>query len=122
MQFLERLAERRIREAVERGDLDDLPGAGRAIPPELELAGVAAELRVAYRILKNAGFLPEEVQLRREIDEVSQLLQECAVNGDEEARLTRRYRLLLQKLGESRAGNLMLQNAYFPALARKIDS
>ena len=118
MQFLERLAERRIQEAIERGELDDLSGAGRPIPPEPDLSGIAPELRVAYRVLKNAGFLPEEVQIRREIGEISELLLESgAVNES----LSRRYHFLLHKLGESRAGNLMVQSAYFQNIAKKID-
>lgn len=42
MGILESLVERRIREAMERGEFDDLPGAGKPIPgldkPEDELA------------------------------------------------------------------------------------
>nr|WP_156912827.1 DnaJ family domain-containing protein [Methylocaldum szegediense] len=30
--FLDRIAEEKIREAIERGDLSDLPGAGKPIP------------------------------------------------------------------------------------------
>jgi hypothetical protein len=54
------LAERRIEEALARGELDDLPGAGR--PLELDDDPlIPADLRVAYRILKNAGYVPPEV-------------------------------------------------------------
>jgi hypothetical protein len=51
---LEYLAEKKIAEAAERGELDDLPGAGR--PLELDDdALVPEEMRMANRILKNAG-------------------------------------------------------------------
>jgi Domain of unknown function (DUF1992) len=64
--MLDFLAERRIAEAVSRGELDDLPGAGR--PLELDDdALVPEELRLAYRILKNAGFVPPEVEALNEI-------------------------------------------------------
>jgi hypothetical protein len=54
--MLELLVERRIEEAISRGELDDLPGAGR--PLELDDIDplLPEELRLAYRILKNAGF------------------------------------------------------------------
>jgi len=55
------LAERRIEEAIARGEFDDLPGAGR--PLELDDVDplLPEELRLAYRILRNAGFSPGAV-------------------------------------------------------------
>ena len=66
MLALEFLAQRKIEEAIARGEFDDLPGAGR--PLELDDDPlVPEELRVAYRILKNAGYVPPEVQALNEI-------------------------------------------------------
>ena len=61
MLALELIAERKIEDAVARGDLQGLPGEGRP----LELADdplVPEELRMANRILKNAGYVPREVE------------------------------------------------------------
>ena len=70
--MLDLLAERRIAEAISRGELDDLPGQGR--PLELDDdALVPEDLRLAYRILKNAGFVPPEVQALNEIAELERL-------------------------------------------------
>jgi Domain of unknown function (DUF1992) len=70
--MLEFLAERKIAEAVAKGELDDLPGAGR--PLELDDdALVPEELRLAYRILKNAGFVPPEVEALNEIAALERL-------------------------------------------------
>jgi Domain of unknown function (DUF1992) len=70
--MLEFIAERRIAEAVSRGDFDDLPGAGQ--PLDLtDDALVPEELRVAYRILKNAGFVPPEVEALNEIAALERL-------------------------------------------------
>lgn len=53
------LAERKIREAMAEGQFDDLPGQGR--PQVLEdLSHLPEHLRLAYRILKNSGYLEEE--------------------------------------------------------------
>src|SRR4051812_37578082 len=61
MLVLELLAERKIEDAIARGEFDDLPGAGR--PLELDDDPlVPEELRVAYRILKNAGYVPPELE------------------------------------------------------------
>jgi hypothetical protein len=57
---LDFLAERKIAEAVSRGELDDLPGAGRPLDLE-EGALVPEELRLAHRILKNAGYVPSDL-------------------------------------------------------------
>jgi hypothetical protein len=55
------LAERKVEEAIARGEFDDLPGAGR--PLELDDLDplIPEELRLAHRILKNAGFSPTDV-------------------------------------------------------------
>lgn len=64
--MLDQIAERKIAEAVERGDFDDLPGAGQ--PLDLtDDALIPEDLRMAYRILKNAGFVPPEVETLNEI-------------------------------------------------------
>jgi Domain of unknown function (DUF1992) len=70
--MLDFLAERRIAEAVSRGELDDLPGAGRPLALDDD-ALVPEELRVAYRILKNAGFVPPEVETLNEIAQLERL-------------------------------------------------
>ena len=59
--MLDFLAERRIAEAVSRGEFDDLPGAGRPLELDDDVL-VPEELRVAHRILKNAGVAPPEVK------------------------------------------------------------
>ena len=55
----------RIAEAMAEGAFDDLPGAGKPLALDDDTL-VPEDLRVAYRILKNAGFLPPEVESRRE--------------------------------------------------------
>src|ERR1043165_6847556 len=61
-----RLAELRIRDAMEQGAFDNLPGAGK--PLELdEYFAVPEELRNAYSILESANCPPAEVQMLKEI-------------------------------------------------------
>jgi len=55
MLALELIAERRLEEAIERGEFDDLPGAGLPLDLDDMDASLPEELRLAYRILKNAG-------------------------------------------------------------------
>lgn len=67
------IAERRIREAMEQGAFDNLEGAGRPLDFS-EDRRVPRELRTIYRILKNAGCLPPEIELRKEIRRLEDLL------------------------------------------------
>ena len=59
--MLEFIAEQRIVEAIAKGELDELPGAGRPLELDDDTL-VPEELRVAHRILKNAGVAPPEVR------------------------------------------------------------
>lgn len=102
-----KLAEERIREAVERGELDNLPGAGR--PLELEDdSHLDPELRMAYKILKNAGFTPPEMQLRGEIIRMEEMLAQAP---DEKARYQamKRLNFLTMKLGALRPQSSLLE-------------
>lgn len=61
MLVLELMAERKIAEAVSRGEFEGLPGAGRPLGLDDD-ALVPEDERMANRILKNAGFAPREIQ------------------------------------------------------------
>ena len=66
------IAERKIAEAIANGELDNLPGEGRPLDLDDD-ALVPEELHLAYRILKNAGFVPPEVRALNEIAELKRL-------------------------------------------------
>ena len=68
------MAEQKIAEAINKGELDNLPGAGSPLLLDDD-SDVPLELRMAYRILKNSGFLPPELQDRKEALELNTLLQ-----------------------------------------------
>lgn len=59
--MLDFLVEQKLAEAVSRGELDDLPGQGKPLDLDDDPL-VPEDLRLAYRILKNAGFVPQEVK------------------------------------------------------------
>ena len=60
---LQYLAERRIEEAIARGEFDNLPGAGRPLDLDDEDPLWPEEVRMARRILKNAGYQDESGRL-----------------------------------------------------------
>lgn len=96
------IAENRIREAVEKGDLDHLPGAGKPLEFE-DLGGVPEELRMAYKILKNAGCLPVELERRKEAANLANMLDSCP-SESEKLKIMRKLRFLLQKASLEKSG------------------
>ena len=98
MQLLDQLAEQRINEARERGELDNLPGQGVRLHLDDDQF-VPEHLRAGYRLLKNAGYLPPELQLRSEIKEVEDLLARLTVDDHaERSRAERRLQVLRSRL------------------------
>ncbi len=81
MLLLEFIAERKLAEAAREGAFDHLPGAGKPLPADAA-ALVPEELRAAYRILKNAGFVPPEVEARREAATLRHLLGQASDDGE----------------------------------------
>ncbi|BAL22820.1 DUF1992 domain-containing protein [Azoarcus sp. KH32C] len=95
------LAEQRISDAIKRGELDHLPGAGRPLVFDDD-PFVSPEQRMANHILKNAGFVPQEVLLRKEIASLRQQLAEAQSGEDERERVRRRLGYLIATLGSLR--------------------
>ena len=62
------IAEKRIKQAIELGEFDNLPGQGKPIPLAEEFDR-NTETRLGYTILKNAGFLPVPLLIRKEIED-----------------------------------------------------
>ena len=62
--LLDYLAEEKIRDAIDAGAFDNLPGAGKPLTLEDDKL-VPEDIRVAYRILKNAGLVPREIEARK---------------------------------------------------------
>jgi hypothetical protein len=94
--LLDPLVERKIAEAMAEGAFDHLPGAGKPLALDDDTL-VPEDLRVAYRILRNAGFLPPEVESRRELAGAAALLR-AAVSEGERRRVAMRLALLSAKL------------------------
>jgi hypothetical protein len=96
MYLIDKLAEEKIVEAIRRGELDNLPGAGKPLQLDDD-ALVPEELRAGFRLLKNAGYLAPGLQLRKEIGSVEALIVQ-ARSREERDVLNRRLRYLLLKL------------------------
>ncbi len=117
--IFQRLAEERIQEAMERGEFDNNSLKGKPLDLEKEENPfVAEELRLVYKILKNAGFLPKEVELMKEIKKIEELL-----DGDtQDAYLrVRKLNALVFKLNQMRKVPLNFEKSpYYGKIAEKI--
>ena len=81
MDIFTRIAERRILEAMENGEFNNLQGMGKPIIFEDETM-ISEDLRMVYRILKNAGYIPPELELRNEVVNMAALIN--TIDDDKE--------------------------------------
>ncbi|MBS3756968.1 MAG: DUF1992 domain-containing protein [Desulfobacterales bacterium] len=103
----EKLVEERIRHAQRSGEFDNLEGAGKPLVHE-DLGRISQELRLSYKILKNADCLPPEIELRKEIIRTETLLS----NLDDEYtryRTLKKLNYLIMKLNTMRGGSVELE-------------
>ena len=77
--------EEKIRAAIERGDFDNLAGKGKPLDLS-EWQKTPEEFRMAYSVLKSAGYTPAEVNIKHEIAELKALIKETT-DKDEKLRL-----------------------------------
>jgi DnaJ-like protein len=68
----DKIVEALIIEAQARGEFDNLPGEGKPIDLTAYF-DTPEEVRLAQSLLKNAGMIPPEVQLLKEIAELRQV-------------------------------------------------
>ena len=78
------VSEDRIKKAYQDGEFDNLPGLGKPLQLE-DLSGIPEELRMAYKLLKNAGYTQEEGQLRQEMMTIEGLLKKCDDSNEKES-------------------------------------
>jgi hypothetical protein len=116
MLLLDQVVDTCIAEAMERGEFDNLPGKGKPLALDDD-RHVPKELRVAYRLLKNAGFAPPEVELRRDISRLEDIAA-GALDAGERGRAARRLSYLNMQLSLARRGKLDLRvnEAYYHKL------
>jgi hypothetical protein len=112
------IAEERIAEAIRRGEFDNLPGAGKPLAFDDD-ALVPEEVRVVYRILRNAGYVPPEVIERRELAALEAALPTLTDAGERSKALTK-LALLRTRLGAKRGSQLTTNRLYTRRIIEKL--
>ena len=96
----EKIVEERIRRAIAEGEFEDLAGKGEPLALE-DTSTVPEDLRLAFKILKNADCLPPEVELRKDIERTEDLIA-AMPETVEKYRALKRLNFLIMKLNAMR--------------------
>jgi hypothetical protein len=115
----EKIVEERILKALKEGDFDNLEGAGKPLNLE-DLSGIPEELKLSYRILKNADCLPPEIEIKKEIYKTEDLL----VGMDDTAekyKVMKKLNFLIMKLNSLRKSSIEFEmpEKYFSNLVER---
>ncbi|MFN3480521.1 MAG: DnaJ family domain-containing protein [Thermodesulfovibrionales bacterium] len=116
MDIFQKIAERKIQEAMKNGEFDNLPNHGKPLDLNDDIH-VPQDLRMAYRVLKNAGCLPPELELRNEIISLRMMIDSL----DDDRERTKKIRELnfkILRLNELRKRPFNLED--FPEYESKI--
>jgi septation ring formation regulator EzrA len=70
------MSEQRIKKAYEDGEFKELPGFGKPLNLDDDL-GVPQELKMAHRMMKNAGYTTDEMNVKKEMMRIEDLLRVC---------------------------------------------
>ncbi|WP_321493455.1 DnaJ family domain-containing protein [uncultured Desulfobacter sp.] len=117
----ETIVEERIKAAQKQGRFDNLQGKGK--PLVFDDSPVPNDLRMAHKILKNSGFLPPEIEIRKQMDQVRELMDHAEPASTEKSKLHKKLNYLMAKLDAVRStgpGSTLVRGQYRTALLRKI--
>ncbi|MBW2608012.1 MAG: DUF1992 domain-containing protein [Deltaproteobacteria bacterium] len=100
----DKIVEERIKNAQKKGDFENLPGLGKPLNLD-EDSCVAEDLRLAYKILKNADFVPPEIEIKNEIKKTEDLLAGMK-DEKEKYRILKKLNFLILKLNAMRSSSI----------------
>ena len=118
----EQLIEARIKKAQDKGAFEDLPGSGKPLDLEDD-RHIPEELRMAHKILKNAGCTPPEVQIRKEIRTTEDLLANMT-DTEQKYRTIKKLNYLVLKLNAMRSTNTSfdIPQRYYSEVVDRIET
>jgi Domain of unknown function (DUF1992). len=100
--IFDRIVEERIQEAFKNGEFDNLPSQGKPINLDY-WASLPVEIRAGFMLLKNSGFVPEEVQLLKDIADLREKLASDCLSQDAQINISKKleetklkYNLILE--------------------------
>ncbi len=99
-----KIVEDRIRKAQKKGAFKNLAGTGKPILLDDD-RHIPEDLRLAYKILKNADFVPPEIELKKEIRRTEDFLDGME-NTAEKYRILKKLNFLILRLNSLRMASI----------------
>lgn len=120
MDSLARIAEQKIIEAMKTNNFTSDKWKNKPLPLDDDL-NVPDDLKMAYKIMKNSGYLPPEIIEKKEVHRLEELI---AATEDEHERLKQMKKLnvLLMKIDAARpsCSNIAHQDDYYRKIVERI--
>lgn len=106
--------EDKIKESIDNGEFDNLPGKGQPLNLKEDLQGLSPEIRRAYKLLKNAGYINEETEQKKKDLKIDDLVSTVTGNSyKSETENRQKYEAFIHE-------NKLKKNKKFPTYAKKI--
>ena len=120
MYAFQKIIEKRIKDAQKRGEFDDLPGTGEPLKLEDD-SQIPEELRLAYKILKNADCLPPELELKKEIRQMEDMLENIPDEKEKYRQIKKiNYKIMQLNIMGKKSPLLEETEIYYPKLVDKM--
>ncbi len=120
MYAFQKIIEKRIKDAEKRGEFDDLPGSGEPLTLEDD-SQIPEDLRLAYKILKNADCLPPELELKKEIRKMEDMLENIPDEKEKYRHIKRiNYKIMQLNMMEKKSPLMEETEIYYSKLVRKL--
>lgn len=120
MFLVDEWAERHISSALKRGELENLSGEGKPLQLDDD-SHVPADLRAGYRLLKNAGCLPPEIEQRKEAATLASLLHGLSREHPDFIELNKRLAILEFRLRQAGMSTDFLHTEYADKFIQHFD-
>lgn len=118
--FWHKFAEEQIQKAMERGEFDNLAGKGKPLQLEDD-SMIPEDCRMAYKILKNSGYAPQEISESKEIHSVLDLLENCSDEKERYQQIQKlNYLVMKANMRRRRALDLEQYEDYYQRIVEQI--
>jgi hypothetical protein len=116
----QKIIEKRIKDAQKRGEFDDLPGSGEPLTLEDD-SQIPEDLRLAYKILKNADCLPPELELKKEIRKMEDMLEDIPDEKEKYRHMKRiNYKIMQLNMMGKKSPLMEETEIYYSKLVKKL--
>lgn len=119
MDCLAFIAEQKIAQAIEKGELKSTGWKNKPLRLDDDHL-VPDDLKMAYKMLKNAGYLPPEIETRKEIHRLEELISKTE-DEHERVQQMRKLSVLLMKVeaNRNRPANIANDDEYYRKIVER---